>query len=115
MGPTVVKIPHTGNHFLSEIYDFDHLNMADFLLDLGILDDLFGILGPFEDEEEESYDSDFSEEEKEDMRGRGPRKKRKKRDPNRSEIQVHHSKALTTHYNWVNCCFGIFILKEDNQ
>ena len=32
-----------------------------------------------------------------------------------SEIQVHHSKALTTHYNRVNCCFGILILKEDNQ
>ena len=30
--------------------------MADFLLDLGILDDLFGILEPFEDEEEESYE-----------------------------------------------------------
>ena len=34
---------------------------------------------------------------------------------NRSEIQWHHSKALTMHYSRVNCCFGILILKENNQ
>ena len=34
---------------------------------------------------------------------------------NRSEIQRHHSKALTMHYNRVNCCFDILILKENNQ
>lgn len=89
---------NTGNHFLSEIHDFDHLNMADFLLDLGILDDLFGILEPFEDdEEEESYDSDFSEQEKEDMRGRGPRKKRKKRDPYNAPFYNTYIKPADQH------------------
>ena len=34
---------------------------------------------------------------------------------NRSAIQGNHSKALITHYNRVNCCFGILIKKEDNQ
>jgi len=34
---------------------------------------------------------------------------------NRSAIQGHYSKALATHYNRVNCRFGVFILKEDNQ
>ena len=79
--------------FLSDMYDFDDEHLNDFLLDLGISDELFG-----GDDEEESYCSDSSdEEEQEDMRGKGPRKKARKRFPYDSPFYKYYIKHADEH------------------